>query len=44
MAVALMVIGRVDVPPTRMSSNKARQSPRCATGTPTRPTSPRANS
>lgn len=40
-AVALMVI-EVLVRSSGMPSNRVRMSPRCPTGTPTRPTSPRA--
>jgi len=42
MAVALIVID-VFVRSSGMPSNRARMSPRCPTGTPTRPTSPRAS-
>ena len=42
MAVALIVI-EVLVCSSGMPSNRARMSPRCPTGTPTRPTSPRAS-
>ena len=41
-AVALMVI-EVFIPVSGMSSNSLRISPRCGTGTPTLPTSPRAS-
>ena len=42
MAVALIVI-EVLVRSSGMSAKSARMSPRCPTGTPTRPTSPRAS-
>ena len=42
MAVALIVI-EVFISPSGMSSNSVRISPRCETGTPTLPTSPRAS-